>query len=265
MSNAGGADREIRPERVERFDSLVVEVHPDRRALGQAAGRAVARRMRQELAGRDRIALMFAAAPSQNEFLATLVAESDLDWSRVIAFHMDEYIGLPSTAPQSFGNFLRSRLFDRLKPGVVHFLDGNAPDPEAEARRYAELMRTQPLDIACVGIGENGHLAFNDPPIADFADPLAVKIVEMDDISRLQQVHDGAFARVEDVPRRALTVTIPPLVGARLVSAVVPGPTKTAAVRDTLLGPIATTCPASILRRHPNAVLYLDRESAGLI
>ncbi|HLZ09923.1 MAG TPA: glucosamine-6-phosphate deaminase [Chloroflexota bacterium] len=263
--SAGDADVDSRPDRVERFENLLVEIHPDRRALGRAAGRAAARRMRQELAGHDRIAVMFAAAPSQNEFLATLGAESDLDWSRVIAFHMDEYIGLPAGALQSFGHYLRSRLFDRVKPGVIHFLDGNATDPEAEARRYADLLKAQPLDLAFVGIGENGHLAFNDPPIADFADPLAVKIVEMDDISRLQQVHDGAFARVDEMPRRALTVTIPPLVGARMVSATVPGPTKITAIRDTLRGPIASTCPASILRRHRNAVLYLDRDSAALI
>jgi glucosamine-6-phosphate deaminase len=265
MSSGRDAGPGVRAERTERVDSLLVEVYPDRQSLGVAAGRAVARRMRQELAAHDRIAMMFAAAPSQNEFLATLAEESDLDWGRVIAFHMDEYIGLPAGAPQSFGHFLRERLFDRVKPGQVHFLDGNAPDPEAEARRYAELMSNQLLDFACVGIGENGHLAFNDPPIADFADPFAVKIVEMDEISRLQQVHDGAFARVEEMPRRALTVTVPPLFGARIVSATVPGPTKVTAVRDTLRGPIATSCPASILRRHPDATLYLDRDSAALV
>jgi glucosamine-6-phosphate deaminase len=221
--------------------------------------------MRQELAARDRIAVMFASAPSQNEFLATLVAETDIDWSRVVAFHMDEYIGLAPDAPQSFANFLRLRLFDRVNPGVVHYLDGAATDPLAEARRYAQLLAAHPLDIACVGIGENGHLAFNDPWVADFDDPVGVKIVEIDEISRHQQVHDGTFARFEDVPPVALTVTMPPIVGARLVSAVVPGPTKARAIRDTLRGPIATSCPASILRRHPNARLAIDRDSAALI
>jgi glucosamine-6-phosphate deaminase len=253
------------PERVAHFDNLRVEIYPNRQLLGEAAARAVAARVRDLLARQDRVAMIFAAAASQSEFLAALAVAPDLDWRRVVAFHLDEYLGLAPDAPQNFGNFLRARIFDRVRPGTVHYLNGNAPDPHAEAARYAALLAAHPLDVACVGIGENGHLAFNDPPVADFADPRAVKLVEIDEISRNQQVHDGAFARLEDVPRLALTVTIPPIVGARHLSCVVPAPAKAPAVRDTLLGPIATSCPASILRRHEHAVLYLDRDSARLL
>jgi glucosamine-6-phosphate deaminase len=265
MNATGSFNSGPQPGRVAQYDRLAVEIYPTRLAAGQAAARAVAQSMRMHLTSHNRVAMVFAAAPSQNEFLAALAEEPDLDWKRVIAFHLDEYLGLPSDAAQNFGSFLRSRLFDLVKPGVVHYLDGNVPDSDAEARRYSKLLAANPLDIACLGIGENGHLAFNDPAVADFVDPERVKIVEIDEVSRLQQVHDGCFARLEDVPTRALTVTIPPLVGATVVSCVVPGPSKGIAVRDALCGPIATSCPASILRRHEHATLYLDPDSAQLM
>lgn len=265
MTSRASSNSGPRPERVEQSDRLVIEVYRSRHEMGQAAAVTVARHMRQALARNDRVRMIFAAAPSQNEFLAALAAEPDLDWQRVIAFHMDEYLGLPREATQAFGTFLRIRLFDRVQPSTIHYLDGTSPNPEAEAQRYGALLAANPLDIACVGIGENGHLAFNDPPVADFNDPRPVKIVEVDEVSRLQQVHDGCFKDIADVPRRALTVTIPPLVGARVISCVVPGPTKAHAVHDTLHGPITTRCPASILRRHPQAILYLDPGSAHLI
>src|SRR5690242_12774872 len=154
-------------------DSLNVEVYPNRQALGSAAGRTVAGWLRQALAERDRVGAIFASAPSQNEFLAALVDEPNVDWSRVVAFHLDEYTGLPYDAPQSFAQFLRERLFDKVRPGVVHYLDG-LDDPERAGRRYADLLASQSLAVACVGIGENGHLAFNDPHVADFADPKLV-------------------------------------------------------------------------------------------
>lgn len=245
-------------------DSLNVEVHPNRQALGSAAARSVAEWLRQDLAQRDRVGVMFASAPSQNEFLAALVEEPNIDWSRVVAFHLDEYVGLPADAPQSFAQFLRERLFDKVHPGVVHYLDG-LEDPERACPRYADLLASQPLAIACVGIGENGHLAFNDPHVADFADPHLVKPVEIDEVSRAQQVHDGCFARIELVPHLALTVTIPAIVSAQRIAIMVPGPTKAKAIQATLRGPIVTSCPASILRRHPQAVLYVDEESAALV
>ncbi|MCL4540950.1 MAG: glucosamine-6-phosphate deaminase [Chloroflexi bacterium] len=245
-------------------DSLAVEVYPDRQALGSAAAGTVAGWLRQALTERDRVGAIFASAPSQDEFLASLVTEPNLDWSRVVAFHLDEYVGLPSDMPQSFAHFLRQRLFDRVHPGVVHYLD-SLDDPERACQRYANLLASQPLAVACIGIGENGHLAFNDPHIADFADPFLVKPVEIDEVSRAQQVHDGCFLRIDLVPRRALTVTLPAILSAERIAIMVPGSTKARAIQAALQGPITTSCPASILRRHPHAVLFVDEPAVGLL
>jgi len=251
--------------RVFKADRLSVEVYSNRADLGAAAARDVAACMKQVIAAKDKVAMVFAAAPSQNEFLAALSADGSLDWDKVVAFHLDEYVGLPPDAPQGFGNFLRRHLFDIVKPGVVHFMSGFGPSADGECRRYSELLEAGPLDVACIGIGENGHLAFNDPPVADFRDPLKVKIVELDLRCREQQVHDGCFADLAQVPTRALTMTIPAILSAASIHCMVPGPTKAEAVRGTIEGPIATSCPASILRRYANAALYLDRQSAALI
>lgn len=255
--------REIVPVKQIQADKLVVKVYQTRQEMGRAAALAVADRMRELLTARGRVVMAFAAAPSQNEFLAELSAIPDLDWCRVIAFHLDEYVGLSPDAPQGFGNFLRQRLFDRVKPGVVHYLNGNAPSPADECRRYADLLSANPLDMACIGVGENGHIAFNDPPVADFQDPVLVKMVQLEERCRLQQVHDGCFRSLDEVPTQALTLTIPAIMAARFIHCIVPGPTKRDAVKAMLSGPISTECPASILRTHDSAVLYLDRASYG--
>ncbi|MFQ8832704.1 MAG: 6-phosphogluconolactonase [Ruthenibacterium lactatiformans] len=174
---------------------------------------------------------------SQNEFLEAPCAAPDIDWKRVTAFHMDEYVGLDAAAPQGFGNFLRARVFDRLPFGQVCYLNGNAPDIEAECSRYAGLLAQAPIDIVFMGIGENGHIAFNDPPVAEFDDPAAVKVVALDEVCRNQQVHDGCFADIGQVPTHALTLTVPTLAGAKHHLCIVPAPTKAKAVRDTLEGP----------------------------
>lgn len=244
---------------------LKVQVHPNRQRLGVAAGQAVARRMRALLRQKGFIRVVFASAPSQNEFLAELGRAPGLDWSRVTALHMDEYVGLGSDAPQSFAHFLQDNLFARVQPGVVHFLNGLADDLEAECARYAGLLNETQVDIVCAGIGENGHLAFNDPPYADFDDPGTVKVLPLAQRSREQQVHDGCFPHLEAVPKLALTMTIPALMAAGHIYCMVPGPTKAQAVRDTLQGPITAECPATILRRHGSAALYVDVDSAGLL
>lgn len=245
-----------------RVDRLEVRVYSDRAAMGRAAADAAGTAFRALLGEQAAVRAVFASAPSQNEFLAALAEEAGIAWGRVAAFHLDEYLGLPGDHPRSFCTYLRERLFQRVGPGATHYLDGLAPDPAAECARYAALLAGG-LDLACIGIGENGHLAFNDPPVADFADPVAVKVVDLDLASREQQVHDGCFPRLEEVPRQALTLTLPAILGARRLIAVVPGPTKAAAVRAALVGPIATACPASGLRRHPDATLFLDRASAA--
>ena len=208
--------------------------------------------------------MVFAAADSQKELLEDLVRQPGLDWSRVTAFHMDEYLGVPGTAPQSFGRWLRTRLFDHVHPGIIHVMDGLA-EPDLECRRYSELLDSAPPDLCCLGIGENGHLAFNDPPVADFEDTAAVKRVEIDEASQIQQAAEGNFAKASDVPRDALTLTIPALLSASFLYGCVPGPRKAKAVRAALLDPISTACPATVLRRHPGTTLYLDSDSASLI
>jgi glucosamine-6-phosphate deaminase len=188
-----------------------------------------------------------------------------IPWDKVTAFHMDEYLGLPHESPQGFGTFLRKHLFDAVPLGRVELLNGTAADPESECRRYAEALQEAPLDIICMGIGENGHIAFNDPPVADFHDPLVVKVVELDAACRRQQVNDGCFPSVADVPRQALTLTVPALLSGKSAFVVVPGMQKARAVFDAVIGPLHRSCPASILRRHPSVRLFLDTASATLL
>jgi glucosamine-6-phosphate deaminase len=228
--------------------------------MGNAAAAEISDEIRTRLAREAGIRMIFAAAPSQSEVLAALVAAPGIDWSRVTAFHMDEYVGLPAAAPERFAQWLQRHLFSRVPFASVHTIVPEQ-DPQATAAAYAEALAAAPIDIVCLGIGVNGHIAFNDPPVADFDDPFDVKIVELDDICRQQQVDDDCFAQFEDVPAQALTLTIPRLLRAERLFCVVPGAFKRDAVQKTLSGPITTDCPASILRTHPNCILYLDAES----
>ncbi len=246
-------------------DALRVNIYRDRAAMGRAAAADIAAAIREVLARREECSMIFAAAPSQNEVLAALAADETIDFSRIRAFHMDEYCGLDPAAPQGFGNFLRAALFDRVPFRAVYYLNGAAPDWEAECARYGRLLQEHPADIVCLGIGENGHVAFNDPPVADFHDPVPVKRVALDPVCRQQQVNDGCFAALEQVPTHALTLTVPALFRGGRLFCVVPGPTKAGAVRDTVLGPVDEACPASILRRHIGAALYLDEDSASYL
>jgi glucosamine-6-phosphate deaminase len=239
---------------------LSVRVLPSRAAMGRAAAADVAQHLRARLAEAKRVRVVFAAAPSQRELMDALVQEPGIDWNRVTAFHMDEYIGLPPGAPERFAMWLRRHLFDRAPFGTVHLLDPD-PDPPACARRYASLLAEAPIDIVCLGIGVNGHLAFNDPPVADLADPLDVKIVGLDEVCRRQQVDDKCFARLDEVPTHAVTLTIPRLLAADRLFCIVPGKAKREAVRRALGDPVGPACPATALRTHPSCTLYLDPES----
>jgi glucosamine-6-phosphate deaminase len=245
--------------------SIDVNVLPSRADMGKAAAGAVAAAMQTILSRQERVRMVFAAAPSQVEFLNSLVQTPGLEWGRVEAFHMDEYIGLPEDAEQTFGFFLRTNLFNHVSMARVEFINPDAADSGAECRRYAVMLREHPVDIVCMGIGENGHIAFNDPPVADFGDPEIVKIVELDQICRTQQVNDGCFSSIDKVPRHAITLTVPALLSTKQVFVVVPGPRKARAVFDTLRGPISTACPASILRTHACATLFLDNDSSSLL
>ena len=251
--------------KTEQVDKLHVKVYQTREEMGRAAAEEAAAAIRAAIAAKGEINMIFAAAPSQNEFLAHLIADKSIDFTKINAFHMDEYIGLPADAPQGFGNFLRERLFDRVPFKTVNTIDSTAADPEAECRRYAALLQAHPCDIVCMGIGENGHIAFNDPHVADFGDKAAVKVVALDETCRQQQVNDGCFARLDDVPTHALTLTIPTLTAPEAVFCIVPAKTKANAVYAALRGGITEACPASILRRHANATLYCDADSAARV
>lgn len=249
-------------------DSLRVAVYEDRGAMGRAAATATAGAIAARLDEAGRAHVIFAAAPSQNELLAGLVASPAVDWSRVFAFHMDEYLGIDPDHPASFRRYLQEHLFRlvALAPDRLRLIPGeDASNPLRTCLEYDQLLRHEPTDVVCAGIGENGHLAFNDPPVADFLDPVRIKTARLDAACRTQQVHDGCFARLEDVPTHAYTLTVPALLSAAVVTVVAPGPRKANAVLATLRGPIAESCPASALRRHPGATLYLDRESARLV
>jgi glucosamine-6-phosphate deaminase len=249
-------------------DALRVLVFEDRAAVGRAAAEAVAKAIAARQAATRRANVVFAAAPSQNEFLASLVAQPNVDWGRVVGFHMDEYLGLDSRHPASFRRYLQEHLFGLvgLGPDRLRLIPGeDTSRPLRTCLAYEDVLRTEPTDIVCAGIGENGHLAFNDPPVADFLDPVLVKVVRLDEACRAQQLHDGCFETIESIPTHAYTLTVPALLAAPIVSVVVPGPRKAEAVLATLRGPISESCPATALRRHVGAVLYLDRESARLV
>lgn len=206
---------------------------------------------------------MFAAAPSQSEMLAALRDETNIEWQRITAFHMDEYIGLEPGAPQRFGNWLSRTFFDHVPLKQAHLIEPGS-DPGAACTHYASLLAEAPMDLVLLGIGTNGHLAFNDPP-ADLHDPVAVKVVELDLTCRQQQVLDGCFGTLEAVPKTAITVTVPALLSGEELFCCVPGRQKAQAVRAALESPISGICPATALRTHPRCTIYLDPESASMI
>lgn len=241
-------------------ENLSVKGYAAREEMGHAAALEIAECLRKLLKEQEEVNVIFAAAPSQNETLWTLRAQPDIDWSRVNAFHMDEYIGLAADAPQCFSNFLEEAIFSKVPFKRVFKLNPEG-DPEAEIARYTALLQQYPTDIVCMGIGENGHIAFNDPGVADFEDPAAVKRAKLDLVCRTQQVHDGCFAALEEVPEEALTLTVPTLMAGKHLFCMVPAATKREAVTRMLTEEINPDCPCTILRRHANATLYCDFDS----
>ena len=246
-------------------EMLNVKVCAPTGEMGRAAAAEVAAKIVELLGKKEEINMIFAAAPSQEAFLNSLIADSRIDWTRINAFHMDEYIGVGPSAPQSFAHFLRERIFDRVPFRSVYCLDGLASDRDAECARYAGLLQRYPVDIVCMGIGENGHIAFNDPDVADFNDPKLVKVVALDPVCRQQQVNEKCFERLDLVPSEALTLTVPALLRGRWLFCIVPFANKAEAVRCTLYGEISEHCPASVLRNEADACLYLTAESARLL
>ena len=249
-----------------RRDNLRFEIYDTRAEGGRKAASDGAACIRALLEKQPWVNIIFAAAPSQNDTLAALVREPNVDWKRVRAFHMDEYVGFGREHPQSFGRYLFEHVFGKLPFGEVHYLNGAAENPEAECERYSDLLRTYPTDIVFLGIGENAHIAFNDPWVADLNDPKLVKLVPLDEVCRKQQVHDGCFATLDDVPTHAFSLTVPALVGAGHLFCTVPCATKAEAVVRTANWPVGAEAPATAMRLHPDATMYCDAESgAGLL
>jgi glucosamine-6-phosphate deaminase len=241
---------------------LQVRIYESRQGMGTHSAKLVADQIRVLLSRQTSVTIIFAAAASQNEFLEAL-SQEPLEWNRVNGFHMDEYLGLSVGHPQSFGTFLKHKIFDKLPFREVHYLNGDAPDTAAECQRYAALLEQFPVDITCMGIGENCHIAFNDPHVAKFSDKSLVKVVDLDEACKQQQVNEGCFENVQQIPVFAFTLTVPALLNAKYIYCMVPGLTKAAAVNHTLTDEITERYPSTILRTHPRAMLFLDRESTS--
>lgn len=246
-------------------EKLRIHILETREEMGALAAKDIGGAIVELQQIKEEVNIIFAAAPSQNEVLACLTENADIDWRKINGFHMDEYMGLDSGAPQLFGNFLKVRLFDRVPFKAVYYINGSAQDIEGECERYAGLLREHPPDIVCLGIGENGHIAFNDPGAADFGDKRIVKRVRLDEACRRQQVNDGCFRQISDVPEEAMTLTVPALMSGGRLFCTVPAITKADAVWAMINGSISEKCPASVLRMHENAVLYCDKDSGSRI
>jgi glucosamine-6-phosphate deaminase len=245
-------------------DNLAVRVFTDEASAGKGSAEFVARSLDDAIQAKGHANLILATGASQFAFIETLKT-LQVDWSKITVFHLDEYKDLPETHPASFRKYLKERILDSVKPFQVHYINGDAKDIDREIARYEELLKAVTVDVACIGIGENGHIAFNDPEVADFNDPALVKIVQLDDTSRRQQLGEGWFATLEEVPREAISLTIPAITRCKIISCMVPDKRKANAVYNTLNAEISTACPATILRKHPYTVLFLDKNSASLL
>ena len=246
-------------------ENLEVKIFETRALMGAAAASAVANKIAELLKKKEMVNIVFAAAPSQNEFLAEL-AKKQVDWKRINAFHMDEYVGLKNDAPQLFGNFLKERIFGEVPLRNIFYMNGSATDLDQECKRYAELLQKYPTDIVFLGIGENTHVAFNDPHVADFNDPVMVKIVDLDEKNRWQQVDPddpSCFNHIEEVPTHAITLTVPALFESDYAYAIAPGEKKADAIYHTLTDEIQEKYPSTIFRKHRNAALFIDEKSAA--
>lgn len=243
-------------------DKLNVRIYETPLQMGAEAAKDVAENIKKLLSEQPVVNIIFAAAPSQNEFLSSLSSMKEIEWSRVNAFNMDEYVGLHEKAPQRFAHFLAESLFNKVALKEVFYINGNAEDLQTECSRYSNLLNQYRVDIVCMGIGENTHIAFNDPHTANFNDPYLVKVVTLDEASRLQQVHDGCFAELHDVPTSAITLTVPALLRGNSIYCIVPGKNKAQAVRHTINSDVSSQYPSSSLKNHNNATLYLDSDSA---
>jgi glucosamine-6-phosphate deaminase len=248
-----------------QVDALPVRVYANQADLSQDAARITHTYLREVLAAQGSAAAILATGNSQIKFLEALIQLGGIDWSKITLFHMDEYLGICGDHKASFRRYMRERVESLVKPRVFNYLEGDALLPIDECARYTKLLRAQPIDLCCLGVGENGHLAFNDPPIANFEDPQVVTIAKLDVACRMQQVGEGHFVNMDAVPQYALTLTIPTLCSAKKILCIAPEKRKAKAVKAALQGPISTECPASVLRRYAQATLLVDVDSTSLL
>jgi len=241
-----------------------IQIFRSKQELGQAAAADAARIIRQAITERGRAYLIAATGASQFEFLDALAREPDIDWAKTTFFHLDEYVGLPESHPASFRKYLKERIVDRVHPGVFNFVDGEAADPASECRRVGDLISSCTIDAAFVGIGENGHLAFNDPP-ADFDTEDPYIVVQLDEACRRQQLGEGWFSSLEEVPRKAISMSIRQILKSASILCIVPDKRKAKAVKDSLEDEVGPNHPASVLQQHPRTIIYLDTDSASLL
>ena len=243
-------------------ENLKVKIFKNVNLMGEAAAISVAERLNSAISEKGFANLILATGASQFQFLEHLQKQT-IDWKKITVFHLDEYKDMPVTHPASFRKYLKERILEKVQPKQVYYLKGDAPDIEAEVFHYENLLKEHPIDVGCIGIGENGHIAFNDPPVADFNDPELVKVVELDEACRKQQLGEGWFPTLDDVPTHALSLTIPAIMRCKHISCVVPDERKAEAVHNTLNADISTACPATVLRTHPDTILYLDEGSVS--
>jgi glucosamine-6-phosphate deaminase len=247
-----------------QIDNLSVNIYGQTKEMGAAAADYVTRKLNDAIVKKGGANLILATGASQFSFLEALQTK-EIDWGKITVFHLDEYKGISESHPASFRKYLKERILNKVAPKKIYFLNGDAANLQLEIKNYEEALQAHPIDIACIGIGENGHIAFNDPAVADFQDPKLVKVVELDEACRNQQLGEGWFPSFDDVPKEAVTLTITAIMNCEAISCVVPDERKAQAVYNSLYGDISTSCPASILRTHPETVLFLDKASASLI
>lgn len=243
-------------------EKLFVNISETDKLAGKASAAFVAEHLNKAIAEKGSANIILATGASQFAFLEA-IKELDIDWSKVTAFHLDEYIGISATHPASFRKYLKEKIIDDVNPKKMYYINGDVEDIDAEIANYEKLLKEYPADVACIGIGENGHIAFNEPDVADFNDPKLAKVIKLDQKSRQQQLGEGWFDTIDDVPEKAITLTIPAMMNAKVISCMVPDARKAEAVYNTLNGEISTDCPATILRKHDNCVLFLDKDSAS--
>jgi len=255
----------VQPTKTFVADSLSVRVYASQGDMARDVAQIARTYLLDVLAKQGRATAILATGNSQIEFLEALIGLGGFDWSKITLFHMDEYLGIKADHPASFRRYMRERVEWRVRPRAFHYIAGDSPLPLDECDRYTKLLQAQPIDLCCLGIGENGHLAFNDPPVANFQDPHRVKLVQLDEACRQQQVNEGHFPNLAAVPQYAFTLTIPMLCSAKRMLCVAPEKRKAQAVRDALRGLVSTKCPASWLRKQAHAMLFLDTDSASLL